>query len=99
MAWPGVSNCILHLGTWGPGRVAAAELRFPFGAWRTAMNFSSELLEVARQPERDEDLSFSFRADPDRDRPKFNNVPPDLTSAEERNDVIPGRGDLRISLT
>jgi Radical SAM superfamily/4Fe-4S single cluster domain len=30
---------------------------------------------------------------------RFNNIPPDLISAKERNDVIPGRGDLRISLT
>ena len=28
-----------------------------------------------------------------------NNAPPDVTSAKERHDVIPGRGDLRISLT
>jgi len=30
---------------------------------------------------------------------RFNNVPPALTPANERNAVIPGRGDLRISLT
>jgi molybdenum cofactor biosynthesis enzyme MoaA len=31
--------------------------------------------------------------------PKFNNVPPHLASAEDQRDLIPGRGDLRISLT
>ncbi len=63
------------------------------------MNYPSELLEIARQREPDEDLSLSVRADPGRGQPHFNNVPPDLTSVDERNDVIPGRADLRISLT
>jgi molybdenum cofactor biosynthesis enzyme MoaA len=30
---------------------------------------------------------------------KFNNIPPDRMLAEEQNDVVQGRGDLRISLT
>jgi molybdenum cofactor biosynthesis enzyme MoaA len=30
---------------------------------------------------------------------KFNNIPPRCTLAEEQNDVVQGRGDLRISLT
>lgn len=32
-------------------------------------------------------------------QPQFNNLPADVTSAKDWNDVIPGRGDLRISLT
>jgi molybdenum cofactor biosynthesis enzyme MoaA len=31
--------------------------------------------------------------------PKFNNIPPTHPAGQERSDVIPGRGDLRISLT
>ena len=31
--------------------------------------------------------------------PQFNNIPPSQISTRERRDVIPGRGDLRISLT
>jgi molybdenum cofactor biosynthesis enzyme MoaA len=64
------------------------------------MNDFSELTEIAPlQREPVEGIRFSVRADPRRGQPQFNNVPPDRTSAEERNDVIPGRGDLRISLT
>jgi molybdenum cofactor biosynthesis enzyme MoaA len=77
--------------------VAAAELRFIW-AWLTAMSYSSELTEIARlQTEPVEDLSISVREVPCQSL-RFNNVPPGF-SAKESNDVIPGRGDLRISLT
>jgi len=60
----------------------------------------SELTEITPlQREPVEDRSISAREDPSRSQPQFNNVPPDLAPAKERNDVIPGRGDLRISLT
>jgi molybdenum cofactor biosynthesis enzyme MoaA len=36
---------------------------------------------------------------PDLGQPKFRDILSDLTLAEARNDIIPGRGDLRISLT
>jgi hypothetical protein len=63
------------------------------------MNDFSELTEIAplqRKPV--EDISISVREDT-RPSLRFNNVSPDLMSAEERNDVIPGREDLSISLT
>jgi hypothetical protein len=63
------------------------------------MNDFSESTEIAPlQREPVEDISIPVREDT-RPSLRFNNVPPDLTSAEERNNVIPGRGDLRISLT
>jgi molybdenum cofactor biosynthesis enzyme MoaA len=97
MAWPGVSNCILRVGK--PARVAGAELRFIW-AWLTAMSYSSELLEITPiQREPVENRSISVRADPSRGQPQFHNLAADFTSAIERSDVIPGRGDLRISLT
>src|SRR5882672_9573325 len=63
------------------------------------MNDFSELTEIAplqREPIEGIRISVSEEARPGL---RFDNVPPDLTSAEEHNDVIPGRGDLRISLT
>src|SRR5467141_1803518 len=64
------------------------------------MNDFSELTEIAPlQREPVEDIRISVREDLSRSQPQFNNVPPDLASPKERNDVIPGRGDLRISLT
>src|SRR5262245_19215250 len=63
-------------------------------SWLTVMSYS----ELALLREHTEDRGNSVRDYPGR-RPRFNNVPPDLMSAKSRNDVIPGRGDLRISLT
>jgi len=63
------------------------------------MNDFSELTEIAplqREPIEGIRISVSEEARPSL---QFNNVPPDLRSAQEPNDVIPGRGDLRISLT
>ncbi len=63
------------------------------------MNDFSESIEIAPlQTEPVEGIRISVKDDA-KPSLRFNNVPPDLTSAEERNDLIPGRGDLRISLT
>jgi molybdenum cofactor biosynthesis enzyme MoaA len=90
-----------------------------FGAWLTAMSYSSELSENAPLQQSDiqqseiaplqreviEEPCLSLRKEPNRPfreepgQPRFNNLPADFTSAIERNDIIPGRGDLRISLT
>jgi molybdenum cofactor biosynthesis enzyme MoaA len=64
-----------------------------------AMNDFSELTEIVHlQSEPIDDISIFAKKEAERSL-RFKNVPPDLTPAEERNDVIPGRGDLRISLT
>jgi molybdenum cofactor biosynthesis enzyme MoaA len=57
---------------------------------------STEIAPLQREPVEGNIISVKEEVRP---RLRFNNVLPDLTSAEERNDVIPGRGDLRISLT
>src|SRR5260370_6725317 len=63
------------------------------------MNDFSELTEVAHvQREPAENISFSVKNETGPSL-RFNNVAPNVTSAEERNEFIPGRGDLRISLT
>ena len=80
------------------------------GAWfilsgLTVMSYSELTEPVALLRERTaplvrepaEDRSSTVGDGPSRS-PRFNNVPPDL-AASEKNDVIPGRGDLRISLT
>ncbi len=60
-------------------------------------DFSESTGIVPLQGEPVDDIRIFVREDAGRLR--FNNVPPDPTSAQGRNDVIPGRGDLRISLT
>jgi molybdenum cofactor biosynthesis enzyme MoaA len=61
----------------------------------------SELTEIIapRQWDSIEDRSSSVCEDPRRSEQRLNNIPSDHTSAKDRNDVVPGRGDLRISLT
>jgi molybdenum cofactor biosynthesis enzyme MoaA len=64
------------------------------------MNDFSGSTEIALlQREAFENYGISFGEHPSARQPQFNNLPADFTSAKERNDVIPGRGDLRISLT
>jgi molybdenum cofactor biosynthesis enzyme MoaA len=63
------------------------------------MNDFSESIGIAPlQSEPVENISLSVRSETGLSL-RFNNVPPEFTSAEERNEFIPGRGDLRISLT
>jgi len=63
------------------------------------MNDFSELTEIAHvQREPAENISFSVKNETGPSL-RFNNVAPNVTSAEECNEFIPGRGDLRISLT
>src|SRR5262249_35762801 len=61
----------------------------------------SEQTEIIAPPlgERAGNSGSSVWREPSPSQRWFNNVPPDLASANERKGVIAGQGDLRISLT
>ncbi len=62
----------------------------------TAMSESIEIASLQREPVEGIRISVNDDAWPSL---RFNNIAPNVTSAEERDEFIPGRGDLRISLT